>query len=238
MKAELDRARSRRTPVALSTAETSESRLCSTRRPRSPASPKVKRALACGEAQTALRLTERKGRSELKQESDSVRPMLERGHHTRRTGCAALAREAQAAADLAKRRVESDDADDAAPRDQDKARVALAQQVDAVRAGAAARSREAKRASPGFREAIDGCNIIYFLAASRPGRPRGSISAPRAAAEDPRRRPRHAPNAGGWSPFPKSIACSSCHRCESDVHLIRTGQIAATVEVRRYPGRS
>jgi len=188
-------------------------------------------ALGMQEAQTALRLAERKV-DRLKQEADSMQPMLERGYVTRdeldRT--ALQLEEAQAAADLARKRVDVMTRT-TRPRDQDKARVALAQrqmQHEQVQL----RVREADARVAGFREAIEACSLF----ARRPG----LVVYEEYLGSAPRRKirvgDRVTPSQGIITiPEVNRMMVVSSVR-ESDVHLIRTGQTAA-VDVEAYPGQ-
>jgi len=188
-------------------------------------------ALGLQEAQTAVRLAERKV-DRLKQESDSMQPMLARGYITRdELDRAALQlEEAQAAADLAKKRVDVMTRT-TRPRDQDKARVALAQR-QMQHEQAQLRVREAEARVAGFREAIDSCTIV----ARRPG----LVVYEEYLGSAPRRKIRvgdRVTPSQGLVTIPevnRMLVVSSVR--ESDVHMIRTGQIAA-VDVEAYPGQ-
>ncbi len=188
-------------------------------------------ALGVQEAQTALRLAERKV-DRLKQETEAMQPMLERGYITRdeldRAGL--QLEEAQAAADLARRRVDVLTRT-TRPRDQDKARVALSQrQMQFEQSQLKAREAEARVA--GFREAIDACNIF----SRRPG----LVVYEEYLGASPRRKIRvgdRVTQTQGLITIPevnRMLVVSSVR--ESDVHLIRAGQTVA-VQVEAYPGQ-
>src|SRR5262245_15808075 len=161
-----------------------------------------------------------------------MQPMLERGYVTRDELDRTMLQleEAQAAADLARKRVDVMTRM-TRPRDQDKARVALAQrqmQVEQVQL----RVREAEARVAGFREAIDGCNLF----ARRPG----LVVYEEYLGSAPRRKirigDRVTPSQGILTiPEVNRMLVVSSVR-ESDVHMIRTGQTAA-VDVEAYPGQ-